>query len=104
SNTWPHHLLDMAPGDILVIFDMRRYENNTAKLAEMAHARGAKLILFTDQWRSPVHRIADISFSARIVVPSAWDSAAMPLLLVETMISAVQDILWKDTRNRMESL
>ncbi len=104
SNTWPHHLLDMAPGDILVIFDMRRYENNTAKLAEMAHARGAKLILFTDQWRSPVHRIADISFSSRIVVPSAWDSAAMPLLLVETMISAVQDILWKDTRNRMESL
>ena len=65
---------------------------------------GAKLILLTDQWRSPVHRIADISFSSRIVVPSAWDSAAMPLLLVETMISAVQDILWKDTRNRMESL
>ena len=104
SNTWPHYLLDVAEGDIFVIFDMRRYENNTAKLAEMAHARGAKVILFTDQWRSPISKVADICFSSRIVVPSAWDSAAMPLLLVETMISAVQDILWADTRHRMETL
>jgi DNA-binding MurR/RpiR family transcriptional regulator len=51
-----------------------------------------------------VHSLAEICFSCRIVVPSAWDSAAMPLLLVETMISAVQDLLWEDTRRRMETL
>lgn len=104
SNTWPHYLLDLHEGDVVVIFDMRRYENNTLKLAEMAHARGARIVLFTDQWRSPVHSLAEICFSCRIVVPSAWDSAAMPLLLVETMISAVQDLLWEDTRRRMETL
>lgn len=104
SNTWPHHLLDVKPGDTFVIFDMRRYENNTLKLAELAHAKGARLILFTDQWRSPVHRLADISFSSRIVVPSAWDSVATTLLLVETMISAVQNLNWTDTKARMEDL
>ena len=104
SNTWPHHLLDVEAGDVVVIFDMRRYENNALKLAEMAHARGAKIVLFTDQWRSPIHTLSDICFSSRIVVPSAWDSAAMPMLLVEAMISAVQDILWDDTRSRMEAL
>ncbi|MFD2740311.1 MurR/RpiR family transcriptional regulator [Sulfitobacter aestuarii] len=104
SNTWPHHLLDALAGDVFVIFDMRRYENNTLKLAEMAHDRGAKIILFTDQWRSPVHALADICLSSRIVVPSAWDSLVTPMLLVETMISAVQDILWQDTRHRMEVL
>ncbi len=104
SNTWPHYLLDSTQGDVFVIFDVRRYENNTLKLAEMAHARGAKIILFTDQWRSPIHRLADICFSSRIVVPSAWDSAATPLLLVESMISAVQNILWDSTRTRMETL
>lgn len=104
SNTWPHHLLDTRPGDVFVIFDMRRYENNTLKLAEMAHARGAKIVLFTDQWRSPVHKLSDISFGSRIVVPSAWDSAVMPMLLVETMIAAVQNVGWESTRKRMESL
>jgi DNA-binding MurR/RpiR family transcriptional regulator len=104
SNAWPHYLLDVKEGDVFVIFDMRRYENNTLKLSEIAHAKGAKLILFTDQWRSPVHQLAHISFSNRIVVPSAWDSAATTLLLVETMISSVQNLNWSDTKDRMEEL
>jgi DNA-binding MurR/RpiR family transcriptional regulator len=62
------------------------------------------VVLFTDQWRSPIHALSEICFSSRIVVPSAWDSLGMPLLLVETMISAVQGLLWEDTRRRMESL
>lgn len=104
SNAWPHYLLDVKEGDVFIIFDMRRYENNTLKLAEMAHAKGAKLILFTDQWRSPVHQLADLVFSSRIVVPSAWDSAVTPLLLLETMVSTVQDLTWGDTKDRMEEL
>ena len=104
SNTWPHYLLNAKEGDIFVIFDVRRYENNTLKLAEMAHARGAKIILFTDQWRSPVHHLADISLSCRIIVPSAWDSAATTMLLVETMISSVQNLNWDETKERMETL
>ncbi len=104
SNTWPHYLLDAEAGDVFVIFDMRRYENNTLKLAELAKERGAKIVLFTDQWRSPIHTMSDVCFSSRIVVPSAWDSTATPLLLVESMISAVQAQLWDSTRSRMESL
>jgi DNA-binding MurR/RpiR family transcriptional regulator len=104
SNAWPHYLLDVKEGDVFIIFDMRRYENNTLKLAEMAHAKGAKLILFTDQWRSPIHHLAEVSFSSRIVIPSAWDSAVTPLLLLETMISTVQNLTWGDTKDRMEEL
>ena len=104
SNTWPHYLLNAGEGDIFIVFDMRRYENNTLKLAQMAHEKGAQIILFTDQWRSPVHQLADISFSARIVVPSAWDSTATTLLLVETMVSAVQNVNWPATKSRMEEL
>ena len=104
SNTWPHYLLDVEEGDVFIIFDMRRYENNTLKLAEMAHAKGARIILFTDQWRSPVHNLAEISFGCRIVIPSAWDSAVTPLLLLETMVSSVQELTWGDTKDRMEAL
>lgn len=104
SNAWPHYLLDVEEGAVFVIFDMRRYENNTLKLAEMAHAKGAKIVLFTDQWRSPINAFADICFSSRIVVPSAWDSAAATMLLVETLIASIQDINWSDTKARMEGL
>lgn len=104
SNTWPHYLLDVKEGDVFVIFDMRRYENNTLKLAQMAHDKGARIVLFTDQWRSPIHTIADIVFSSRIAVPSAWDSMATTLLLIETLIAAVQDVNWDVAKGRMEEL
>ena len=104
SSTWPHYLLNAQKGDVFVVFDVRRYENNTLKLAEMARERGAKIVLFTDQWRSPVHRLADISLSSRIIVPSAWDSATTTMLLVESMISAVQVLNWEKTKDRMEEL
>ncbi len=104
SSTWPHYLLNAAEGDVFVIFDVRRYENNTLRMAEMAHSRGAKIILMTDQWRSPVHQLATVCLSNRIVVPSAWDSATTMMLLTETMISAIQTLKWSQTKTRIESL
>ncbi|WP_415401820.1 MurR/RpiR family transcriptional regulator [Tateyamaria sp. SN3-11] len=104
SNTWPHYLLNAGDGDVFVIFDVRRYENNTLKLAELAYDRGAKIVLFTDQWRSPVHRMADVSLTSQIIVPSAWDSATAIMLLVESMISAVQTPNWDKTKDRMQEL
>ncbi len=104
SNAWPHYLLDIREGDVLVIFDVRRYENSTLKLAEMAAERGAKIILFTDQWRSPVSKFAEHCFSSKIVVPSAWDSSVTTTLLLETVIAAVQERTWSETRSRMEAL
>ena len=104
SNAWPHYLLDMNRGDVVVVFDIRRYENSTLKLAEMAREKGTKLLLFTDQWRSPVARYADHSLSSRIAVPSAWDSLVAPMLLLETLIAEVQEMSWDKTRQRMEEL
>lgn len=104
SNAWPHYLLDVEEGDAVVVFDMRRYETSTLRLAEMAHERGARIVLFTDQWQSPVHRYAEHSFAGRIEVPSAWDSTITLMLLTETLIAAVQEANWQETRRRMEDL
>ncbi len=104
SNAWPHYLLDVKEGDILVIFDVRRYENSTLKLAEMAAERGAKIVLFTDQWCSPINKFSDCCFSSRIVVPSAWDSNVTVLLLLETVIAEVQERTWPVTKERMQGL
>lgn len=104
SNAWPHYLLDLKAGDVLVVFDVRRYENSTLKLAEMAAERGAKIILFTDQWCSPVANYSEQVFTCRIVVPSAWDSSVALMLLLETVIAEVQERTWPVTRKRLQSL
>ncbi len=102
--SWPHHVLDLGPCDTLILFDIRRYENATLMLAEMAHDAGAQVILFTDQWRSPVQRVAQITFAARIAVPSAWDSMLGLQLLVETAIAAVQERNWDTVKARSDAL
>ncbi len=90
ANNWPHYVLDMRAGDVLVVFDVRRYERDTAKLGEMARERGVELVVFTDQWGSPVMKEAAVSFHSRIEVPSAWDSSVVSLFLVEALIAALQ--------------
>lgn len=104
SNAWPHYLLDMVEGDLLVIFDVRRYENDLRRLAEMAHERGVKIILFTDQWGSPISKIASYKFNCHIEVPSAWDSSIVTMLLIEAVIAQVQDKNWAQTKERMNTL
>ncbi len=104
SNAWAHYLLDIKPDDVVVIFDIRRYETSTLKLAEMVAEKGAKIILFTDQWLSPIHTISTVTFSSRITAPSAWDSSISTMLLMEMIIAEVQEHNWPNTRRRMEEL
>jgi hypothetical protein len=75
-----------------------------ARLDHAGCKKGAQIILFTDQWRSPIEKFSSFCFSARIVVPSAWDSTVELMLLVETFIAAVQKLTWPQTRTRMEEL
>lgn len=102
--SWPPHVLDMGAGDALVLFDIRRYAPALERLAAMAAARGASVVLLTDPWRSPAARHARHVFSLRIEAPSAWDSAAAPLCLVESLLAAAQALDWRATRARMTAL
>lgn len=104
SNTWAHYIINMHEGDILLAFDIRRYETDILHLAEMAKKKKLKLILFTDQWGSPVAKHADHSFRTRIEVPSAWDSNIVNMFIVEALLAGVQAETWDDTKRRMKTL
>lgn len=104
SATWPHYVLDMVEGDILLLFDIRRYEANLNRLAELATARGVKVILITDQWTSPVADVAAHTFTCWVEIPSAWDSNIATMMLLEALIAAVQEELWPETSDRHEKL
>lgn len=104
SNTWPPALLDMARGDVLLVFDIRRYENSVLQVVEMAVEQGAEVILITDRWLSPAAAHARHTLSCHIEAPSAWDSTVSVLVLVETLLAAVQGLTWDVTEGRMKRL
>lgn len=104
SNAWPPALIDMGPGDVLLAFDIRRYENNVLSLVEMAADQGAEVVLITDQWVSPAAERARYRLSAHIEAPSAWDSTVAIQVLVETLMAAIQSLTWEETQARMKRL
>ncbi len=104
SNAWPPALIDMREGDVILAFDIRRYENNVLSLVEMAADQGAEVVLMTDQWVSPAAERARYRLSAHIEVPSAWDSTVALQVLVETLLAAVQALTWEETQTRMKRL
>ena len=104
SATWPHYVLDMVEGDILLLFDIRRYEANLLRLAELAVERGVQVILVTDQWTSPIADVATHTFNCWVEIPSAWDSNIATMLLLEALIAAAQEELWSETGDRYEKL
>jgi len=101
---WPAALLDLSAGDVLVAFDVRRYEPAVIQLVELAASEGAEVVLFTDQWVSPASAQARHVFAAQVEAPSAWDSTSVVTVLVETLLAAVQAQSPAATVERMQRL
>lgn len=104
SGLWPHHLLNVNEGDVLVIFDVRRYEADLLELAKLATERNVKIVLFTDQWLSPITSYATHYFSCRIEAPSGWDSGVVTLFLIESLIASMEETLWPEASSRLKEL
>ena len=104
AGLWPHHLLDMAAGDVLLVFDVRRYELDLQGLARVAADKGGEVVLFTDQWLSPIAEYAGHSFPVHTEAASGWDSGVATLFLIEALVTAVESRLWDGASERMNEL
>jgi len=103
-SVWPQSLLDMDAKSTLVIFDIRRYERELEKLANLAVKQGANVLLFTDQWGSPIERCAAHTFRCAVEVPSSWDSTLAMNMLVESFIAEVQSRSSRSSVERISAL
>lgn len=103
-NVWPQVILDMNKSSVLIVFDIRRYESDLARLVALAKDHGAVIVLFTDQWGSPITKQADHVINAMVEVPSSWDSTIAINLIVEALIAEVQRKRWKQSKDRIEAL
>jgi DNA-binding MurR/RpiR family transcriptional regulator len=98
---WRDQLIDMGSRDVLFLIDIRRYQADLVDLAAAAAKRRVTTILLTDQWLSPVARFARHVLPARVSVPSAWDSNAALLAVIEALIADVMSRGWDAGRRRM---
>lgn len=98
---WRDQLLDMGTRDVLVVFDIRRYQDDLAGFAAQAAERGVTIVLFTDQWLSPIARHARHLVATRVLVPSRWDSMAAMMGLAEAVIAAATERLWDGASRRI---
>jgi len=103
-NVWPQYILDMDENSVLIVFDIRRYEKQLQKLADLARQRGSTIVLFTDQWGSPISKIADHTFNAHVEAPSSWDSTIVIMFYIESLIAEVQNRNFDRSRDRIEEL
>jgi DNA-binding MurR/RpiR family transcriptional regulator len=101
ESNWRDRLIDMGKRDVLLIFDIRRYQESLARFAEKAHQRGVHIILFTDQWLSPIARFARHVVVGRTAVPSPWDSSAALFVVAETLIGELTRRLEADSARRI---
>ncbi len=104
ESNWRDRLIDMGKRDVLVIFDIRRYQESLIRFAEKAHARGVQIVLFTDQWLSPIARFARHVIAGRTSVPSAWDSSAALFVVAEALIGEITRELESDSARRIREM
>ncbi|MFF2369132.1 MurR/RpiR family transcriptional regulator [Agromyces sp. NPDC058110] len=91
-------------GDTLVLFDYRRYEEPSHRLALAANARRASVLLFTDAWLSPIAGDADVVLPSETGSPSAFDAMTPVLGLVEAVIGAALEQLGDAASARMREI
>ena len=101
---WPQALLDMDKNDVVLIFDIRRYDARMLEFAAAAKERGSRIVLITDQWISPIARVAMHSLPLRIEAPSSWDSNIVPLFVAEALVAATVNARWPETQARIREL
>lgn len=97
-------LIDTGKRDVAVVFDFRRYESETLTTAQVLAERGADVVLFTDQWLSPVAELATAVLVARAAPPAPFDSLVPQMAVLETFASAVVDQLGPAVGTRLKAL
>jgi DNA-binding MurR/RpiR family transcriptional regulator len=96
-------LLDVGGRDAVLIFDMRRYDEDLFRFAGAAKSRGAKVLLITDTWISPVSRFARHVLACKVDVGATWDSNAALFAVAEALVARVSELLWESAEERIEA-
>lgn len=97
-------LVDIGRRDLVVVYDYRRYQVDTIRFAQTAAAQGARIVLFTDPWASPIAGVADATLTAPVESLSPYDTMVPALAQTEALIAALTVRLAGRSRGRIEKM
>lgn len=82
-------LIDFKRGDVLIAFDVRRYEPTITDVVRIGKELGLVTIVFTDPWMSPAAALADHVLTADVRAAGPSDTLVPMLSLVEAVSELV---------------
>lgn len=97
-------IVEASPATVIVVYDYRRYTESTLRLSEHAAHRGAQVCLMTDNWMSPIAKIAKVVLPARVDSASPFDSLVAAMAVTESIIAAVAARLGDDGESRLRAM
>ena len=97
-------LIDLRKGDVLVVFDYRRYQGDTIESARFVAGRGVNVVVFTDPWLSPASAFARQVVVTSVETAGPFDSLVGATAVVEAVIAAVLVRLGPRAQSRMQGL
>lgn len=97
-------LADLGRRDVLVVFDYRRYQFDVIEYARQAAARDVHIVLFTDQWLSPIADLAEVTIVSPLEVASPYDTLAPAIAQMEALVAHIISTLSDAARERIERL
>lgn len=84
-------IAEVAPGDVLVAVDLRRYEAWVVAAAERVAGRGGHVIALTDSTLSPLAAISAATFVVAAEGAGPFDSHVGTLALLNALVTGVAD-------------
>ena len=97
-------LVDLRRGDLLIVFDYRRYQADTIESARLAAAQGCAVVVFTDPWLSPASNWAGQVLVTSVEAVGPFDSLVAATAAVEALVAALVGRLGKGGHARMQRL
>jgi DNA-binding MurR/RpiR family transcriptional regulator len=104
DDTLADQLLDLIPGDVVVLFEPRRATKHTVKLIEAVRSNGAVVAVFTDERPPAVLAESDFVFPTTIDGVSMFDSYAGIFALCTAILAAMIGRNPSEARARAEHL
>jgi DNA-binding MurR/RpiR family transcriptional regulator len=97
-------LVDLRRGDLLLVFDYRRYQADTIEISRLAAAQGCAVVLFTDPWLSPASKWASQVLVTSVETVGPFDSLVAATAAVEALVAALVVRLGQRAHGRMQRL
>lgn len=104
SGLWVDRLCDVKRSDVFVLYDFRRYQDEMFAVAEIVRGRGAKIVLVTDVYLSPICELAEVTLPVAVATTSPLDTLAPAIAATDAVLAALVDIYKDQSSSRMKLL